>query len=368
MQKVIWINSAAEKVSNVLALMRETFDVKDNLLHIEGGRGKYIDDAIFGEEAFIPLLVAPSKSPESDLTGHISYCCVINIQKPKVEDIRVDKKPSASFMKRSFYEGMNQVAAGVALGVNSAMAIPNTAMALMTPKSDLKYESADEVSLTVRLTRNLMPLNYSIKSSHGFAGATKDATDKNISILRWTNTSGAETVVSEDPSLSGGHLHIDWRAKDTPIRNGDEILLRSNNKYMSVAKGWWISWSNEAPRRSGVFKVKIIEKAQKGTISEQISAIKGKIREATGGGGKTAITGKNLGASESDDDILSSGDLFCLESMKFPSYELGVTGVKIVAKQEVYYLGLRKQNTQDHKSPGDAKNNEWSQSALFVFK
>ncbi len=369
-QKVIWINSAEEKVKDVRLIIKEAFNVRGDLLHIEGGRGKFIDDTTFGDQAFIPLLVTPSKSPESDLTGHISFSCVISIEKPKVEGIKIDKKPSTSFIRRSIYEGMNQVAAGVALSVNSAMAIPNTAMAMMTTKSDLKYESVDECTLGVRLTRNLMPLNYTIKSCCGFAGAAKDATDKNITMLRWTNATGAETVVSEDPSLSGGHLHIDWRAKDSPIRDGDEILLRSNNKYMSVAKGWWISWANEAPRRSGVFTVEIVEKAQKGTISEQFSAIKGKISKATGGGGKVSVTGKNLGASENDRDFLGIGDLFRLKSAKFPDYELGVTGVKIVAKKEVYYLGLRKVSRAEgqEENPGDAKQNEWSQSGLFVFK
>ena len=366
--KVLWINSAEEKVEDVRAIMKEAFDVKDELLHIEGGRGKFIDSETFGQQPFIPLLVTPSKSPESDLTGHISFSCMITIEKPILEDIKISKKPSTSFIRRSIYEGMNQVAAGVALSVNSAMAIPNTAMALMTSKNDLKYESTDECSLGVRLTRNLMPLNYSIKSSCGFAGASKDVTEKNITVLRWTNATGAETVVSEDPSLSGGHLHIDWRAKDTPIRNGDEILLRSGNKYMSVAKGWWISWNNEAPRRSGVFKVELVEKAQKGTISEQLTAIKGKISKATGSGGRASITGKNFGVPENEDDILSTGDLFRLKSMKFPSYELGVTGVKIVAKSEVYYLGLRKRSEGQEASPGDIKQKEWSQSGLFVFK
>ena len=57
---------------------------------------------------------------------------------------------------------------GVEYGMNSALAVGNSALAvgektiaMMTMKNDIKYGD-QEYSLSLRTTRNLMPLNYMV--------------------------------------------------------------------------------------------------------------------------------------------------------------------------------------------------------------
>jgi hypothetical protein len=126
---------------------------------------------------------------------------------------------------------------------------------------------------------------------------------------------------------------------------------------MSVTKGWWIAWSSEVPRKSGVFIIEIVEKAKQNVIQEQFSNIKEKFSRATSFGISNDIS--NIDA----DSVLSPGDSFRLRSMKFPDYELGVTGVKISGAHDAYYLGLRKSSANE-----ELAKSEWSQKALFVFK
>lgn len=170
---------------------------------------------------------------------------------------------------------------------------------------------------------------------------------------------------------------------------------------MSVTRGWWMSWASSYPRRSGAFKVEIIERSQN-TIMEQFEKrfdqIKGKIgrpsislgavggmgnvgalnamgalssRDLThsqsisapsnsplgnqqsvgglvGAGGAGSIGGAGGGggglpsaaASINEDTILRHGDFFRLRSVKFPEYELGVTIDRV--KDDYCYCGLRK--------------------------
>jgi hypothetical protein len=95
---------------------------------------------------------------------------------------------------------------------------------------------------------------------------------------------------------------------------------------MTVVRGWWIAWSSNVPRRSGAFRVEIVEKATINTMQQGISAVKGMI---SGNVDK-----------EKDAHMLRAGDVFRLKSVKFPEYELAITGKKI--KDNAYHLGLRR--------------------------
>jgi hypothetical protein len=91
---------------------------------------------------------------------------------------------------------------------------------------------------------------------------------------------------------------------------------------MSVVRGWWIAWSSSVPRRSGAFRIEIMEKASLNPLEKGMEAFKGKI----------------MGKEE--DGALRVGDVFRLRSVKFPGFELGVTGVRLT--DEYFHLGLRK--------------------------
>jgi hypothetical protein len=90
-----------------------------------------------------------------------------------------------------------------------------------------------------------------------------------------------------------------------------------------------MAWSSAEPRRSGAFIIEIVEKAPQNKLKEQLENIKEKILP-------TNANASNVTA----DKILRPGDIFRLRNVKFPDFELGLTGVKI--RDEYCYLGLRK--------------------------
>jgi hypothetical protein len=51
-------------------------------------------------------------------------------------------------------------------------------------------------------------------------------------------------------------------------------------RYMSVNRVWWMSWSSKEPKRSGAFKVEIIEKASTVTFSGQVNSTIDKMKES----------------------------------------------------------------------------------------
>jgi hypothetical protein len=107
---------------------------------------------------------------------------------------------------------------------------------------------------------------------------------------------------------------------------------------MSVTRGWWMAWNSNIPRRSGAFKIEIIEKAQNQLkeLKEQFKNIKENIKEKIGRGDQD----RKIEKEKEFDNVLRPGDLFRLRSVKFPDFELGLTSVKI--RDEYCYLGLRK--------------------------
>ena len=76
------------------------------------------------------------------------------------------------------------------------------------------------------------------------------------------------------------------------------------------------------PRRSGAFRVEILEKASLNTLEKGVEAFKERILK------------------KEDDNSVRFGDVFRLRSVKFPGFELGVTGVRLT--DDYFHLGLRK--------------------------
>lgn len=131
-----------------------------------------------------------------------------------------------------------------------------------------------------------------------------------------------------------------------------------------------MGWSSNAPRRSGAFKVEIVEKASHHTLKEHMKEMMGQLKEkmtrpsiyslssstgagalgtigstaaggaGAGGGPASGTVGVAGGGSVPTDDILRTGDTFRLRSVKFPEYELGITNEHI--RDDYCYVGLRK--------------------------
>ena len=151
-----------------------------------------------------------------------------------------------------------------------------------------------------------------------------------------------------------------------PIRNGEMVVIESDGKFMSVAKGWWMAWFSTTPRRSGAFKIEILERGEglEQQISTQLKNIKDKMNSSM-----LTISSKpnnnnvnNTISAEAPieaDAVLRLGDTFRLRSMKFPEYELGVTSDKI--KDDYCYLGLR-------KVAEESDGSEWCMPVRFSVK
>ena len=99
---------------------------------------------------------------------------------------------------------------------------------------------------------------------------------------------------------------------------------------MSVTRGWWMAWNSNEPRRSGAFRIQIVDKAHS-QFKEQIKNIKDNIKEKMNHLVKNnSNIEDNKGDKEKEfDPILRPGDSFRLISLKFPDFELGLTSVKI---------------------------------------
>jgi hypothetical protein len=104
-----------------------------------------------------------------------------------------------------------------------------------------------------------------------------------------------------------------------PLSNS---LPFSSLRFMSIARGKWIHWSSSVPRRSGAFVVEIIEKAYLNPIEKGIGKILNKDKD------------------KDEENVLRTGDSFRLRSVKFPDFELGVTGERLTG--EYFLLGLKK--------------------------
>jgi hypothetical protein len=181
------------------------------------------------------------------------------------------------------------------------------------------------------------------------------------------------------------HLHM----SSAPLHDGDMIVIASGKgAFMSMKRGWWLAWGSTEPRRSGAFVIEIVERAPQLHLPSLMPNI---ARVATG---STVLSSANLAASQAvaatpdglagtgaasagvsgnevadspasmpqvsvpllpatassgagaaaqdskEKDVLNTGDLFRLRSVKFPEYELGITSKKIAGDH--CYLGLHK--------------------------
>ena len=151
-------------------------------------------------------------------------------------------------------------------------------------------------------------------------------------------------------------------------------------RYLSVMRGWWLSWASPEPRRSGAFIVEVVERAVRTrtlggstnghprgrwpTISlgtagavgpaglealEAIGAIntdytsneqRDRSLSYTSSFAPASPKSQVTTARDARENTLYEGDSFRLRSVKFPEFELGITSEHL--KANFSYLGLRK--------------------------
>lgn len=130
------------------------------------------------------------------------------------------------------------------------------------------------------------------------------------------------------------HPHL--VTNNVPVRDGDTIVIASKDgKFMSIRSGWWISWTENDPRRSGAFKIEITERAPQ-IFTDLARSIGSKVNIKP----KLSAAALELSEGKGDDTALRTGDFFRLRSVKFPEYELGITSKHV--EGDHCYLGLHK--------------------------
>lgn len=219
---------------------------------------------------------------------------------------------------------------------------------LINSTEPIKFEADLYMSARVKSTAFDL-VAFSISTCNGFAAASPhrhlsiSTAGSTLRFLPYVPLSGGESSssiavkVERKPNSPFG-----LKGSKSVVRDKDQVVIECEGKYLSVAKGWWLAWSSDVPRRSGAFVIEITERARKNvafnSLKSGMKKIKDTILDSKFGNKKELSTTSEK--SDTDDNILRAGDSFRLRNLKFPEYELGVTSVKI--KDNYCYLGMRK--------------------------
>jgi hypothetical protein len=343
-------------------------------VEIESGKGTILEDL----NRPLMSIIDESSIVIDPLDGHMILTVYVNITEEVLDP-------------------MDDLAAGI--GSPRANAAVPFYQSLLSNRVDIKY--SDSYYLTAKIPfAGSDAKAFNICSVEKFAAASPLPTNLTVKLHPWKeedddaksslSDSGAESKYSSGPpniQRQNSPPKPFWRKKlhlprvmkrsepSQHVHNGDIVVLECDSKYVSVTRGWWLSWTSPTPRRSGAFMIEIIERAPQNKIIETFN----KIRRPSiiSSSYPTTITQTNLasaqvnplnspayamtanpllsqssnnppaaavasisGQGSSPDDVLYSGDTFRLRSVKFPDYEFGITNSRI--NEDHCYTGLRK--------------------------
>mmetsp|Transcript_14106 Transcript_14106/g.47605 ORF Transcript_14106/g.47605 Transcript_14106/m.47605 type:complete len:429 (+) Transcript_14106:91-1377(+) len=111
------------------------------------------------------------------------------------------------------------------------------------------------------------------------------------------------------------------------VENGDQVVIECNEKFMSVYRGWWVAWTAKEPKRSGMFRVELLDRPGADEGPQGAETLRDSFRKS-----RSTLRGVEV----------HPGEEFRLRSVKFPAFELGVTRESIDSSSAERYLGLRK--------------------------
>jgi hypothetical protein len=289
----VWLKDNDISVGDARHLIAKALNVQSSRVNIESGKGTFLKDISDNVALLLPLI--ESESANKDLFGFSTVPCYVTI----TEEMLSATKPRTASMSRVF-PTLDTKSSSIKYGSNITIQgkIPNSA-------NDAKAFCFSIINKFAAVAPSLTTLTMRA-SSHpaemvSFVAWREDAPDT------------ASMVSTFENSLAG-----------QKIKNGESIVLENNGHFMSVSKGWYVSWASDKPRRSGAFVIEIIKKAPQSIL----------------GHGKEIIKEKVLQKEKEDSDVLRGGDIFRLKSVKFPLYELGVTSVRL--KDDHFHVGLRK--------------------------
>ena len=264
--------------------------MQSSRVNIESGKGSCLQDISDNGAHLLTLL--ESESVDKDMFGFCTVPCFVTITEDGVHSA---SKPKTTSISGVFSKLDTKSSSSIKYGGNITLQgkIPNSA-------NDAKAFSFSIINKFAAVAPSL---------------STIRAPSEPISFVAWREdvSDTASMVSSFESSLAG-----------QKIKNGENVVLENDGHFMSVSKGWYVSWTSEKPRRSGAFIIEIIKKAPQTMLGQ----------------GKEMIKEKVLQKEKGDSDVLRGGDTFRLRSVKFPLYELGVTSVRL--KDDHFHVGLRK--------------------------
>lgn len=340
----VWLDSMDMTIGEVKSKIAEAMDIFPvNRISIETGRGSFMED---NTKQFSPLIDDTLKS--TDFFGFVTLSCYIHVREEEVkrrvtineeslnERDRADKKSNpfkGILQKQVKYGDLYLFSARIAAAVDS--------------KSTFAITSVDRFAAAAPSSMQIISFpSVRLHSWHAFSAKHNHNSDV-------MSEAGESEVSSTNGKRNFFGFFQKKNSEDSkyfgkPVMNHDTVVLECGGKFMSVARGWWMAWSSQDPRRSGVFTIEIIEKAPQNKLKEQFDNIKDKIAVP----GMSMISSslrESLAQQRDADNILRPGDLFRLRSVKFPDFELGLTSRKI--RDEYCYMGLRKVSLYCKKAP-----------------
>ena len=309
----LWFDHDQVTVLEVRERIAQELDVSPSArINIESGKGQFIEDL---QRPILPMLKNTYVS--TDVFAAPTASVIITIS-DLVECKEVETKEKAV----SFFD-------------------------IMHSTEPIKYEADLYMSARVKSTAFDL-VAFSISTCNGFAAASPhrqlvmSLAGSTLRFLPYIPLSGGDSASSISAKVERKvNSPFSLKGSKSVVRDKDQVVIECEGKYLSVAKGWWLAWSSDVPRRSGAFTIEITERARKNiafnSLKSGMKMIKDTILDSKFGKKELSTTSVQ---SDPDDNILRAGDSFRLRNVKFSEYELGVTSVKI--KDNYCYLGMRK--------------------------
>ena len=382
--EVAWLDSLDANAGEARSKLAAALKVPVSRVCLESGKGSLVEDE---DTALLPLL---SDSVTTDFFGFTTVHCHFSLREedPSIapsDPVRRHSDGKFMSMVNTISNSLNKINFGQNItlfakvyskktdsrDVRPLTISPVSQFAAAAPSRGLM----DGQSLSVRLLSwhsvkagdsEMFSENGTPSEDFGDAGSWSGRSAQSSPKSRL----GAKGVVAQ----VAGKLLARNLDSSLPVRNGDIVVVESDGKFMSVAKGWWMAWYSSTPRRSGAFKIEILERGEglEQQFEKGLTKIKDKMNSSMMNVRQNALVPPQPAAAAAaaaakvaaiePDAVLRAGDHFRLRSMKFPDFELGVTSDKI--KDDFCYLGLRKIAADDMHG----NHEEWAIMVRFSVK
>ena len=231
----LWLENDKVTALEVRERIAQELDISPSArVNIESGKGQFIEDL---QKPLLSMLA--SNAIINDAFDAPTASVIITVS-DLVECKEVEAKEKAA----SFFDIMNST-------------------------EPIKYEADLYMSARVKSTAFDL-VAFSISTCNGFAAASPhrqlvmSMAGSTLRFLPYIPLSGGDSSsaiavkVERKPNSP-----FSLKGTKSVVRDKDQVVIECEGKYLSVAKGWWLAWSSDVPRRSGAFVIEITERARK---------------------------------------------------------------------------------------------------------